>query len=33
MLTGIQINGPESNYVWPASCYAVVNEVMEKIEL
>jgi hypothetical protein len=33
MLTGIQINGPESNYVWPVSCYAVVNEVMEKIDL
>lgn len=33
MLSGIQIHGPDHNYVWVASCYAVVNEVMEKIEL
>ncbi len=31
LITGIQINGPDSNYVWPASCYAVVNG--EKIGL
>lgn len=23
--TGIQIHGPEGNYVWPASCYCVVK--------
>jgi len=31
ILTGIQIHGPDENYIWPASCYAVVNR--EKIEL
>ena len=31
VITGIQINGPDSNYVWPAECYAVVNG--EKVEL
>ena len=31
VITGIQINGPDSNYVWPAACYAVVNN--EKIQL
>lgn len=31
MLTGIQIHGPDNNYICPASCYAVVNN--EKIEL
>ena len=30
MLTGIQIRGPDTNYVAPAACYAVVNN--EKIE-
>lgn len=25
VITGIQIHGPDANYVWPASCYAVVN--------
>lgn len=33
MFTGIQIHGPERNYVWVASSYAVVNEVMENIQL
>jgi hypothetical protein len=33
VISGIQIHGPERNYVWVASCYAVVNEVMEKIEI
>ena len=31
VITGIQINGPEANYIWPAECYAVVNG--KKIEL
>ncbi|MBI4653829.1 MAG: hypothetical protein HY752_02390 [Nitrospirae bacterium] len=31
VISGIQIHGPERNYVWVVSCYAVVNEVMEKI--
>lgn len=31
VITGIQINGPDSNYVWPAACYAMVNG--EKITL
>ncbi len=25
LITGIQIHGPENNYVWPGACYAVVN--------
>lgn len=33
VISGIQIHGPERNYVWIASCYAVVNEVMEKVEI
>ncbi|MDI6801901.1 MAG: hypothetical protein QMD01_07620 [Thermodesulfovibrionales bacterium] len=33
VISGVQIHGPEHNYVWVASCYAVVNEVMEKIEI
>ena len=33
VISGVQIHGPEHNYVWVASCYAVVNEVMEKIEV
>lgn len=31
LVSGIQIHGPETNYVWPAACYAVVNG--EKITL
>jgi len=31
LVSGIQIHGPEANYVWPAACYAVVNG--EKITL
>lgn len=31
IFTGIQIHGPGSNYVYPVSSYAVVNEVMEMI--
>lgn len=23
--TGIQIHGPDSNYIWPSLCYAVVE--------
>ncbi len=33
MLTGIQIHGPDGNYIHPVSCYAVVNGVMEKIDI
>lgn len=33
MITGIQIHGPEDNYIYPASCYAVVNGIREEIEL
>lgn len=33
VISGVQIHGPEHNYVWVASSYAVVNEVMEKIEI
>jgi hypothetical protein len=31
VITGIQIHGPESNYIWPGACYAVVNN--EKLSL
>jgi hypothetical protein len=27
LITGIQIHGPENNYVWPAKCYAVIDEL------
>ncbi len=33
MLSGIQIHGPEGNYVWPGTCYAVVRDLMQEIEL
>ncbi|RJQ50444.1 MAG: hypothetical protein C4538_00160 [Nitrospiraceae bacterium] len=34
VITGIQINGPDSNYVWPAACYAVVDgkQIQLKVE-
>ncbi|MDO9289205.1 MAG: hypothetical protein Q7T83_10480 [Thermodesulfovibrionales bacterium] len=25
IITGIQIHGPDANYIWPAECYGVVN--------
>ena len=31
LITGIQIHGPDGNYVWPALFYAVVNGT--KVEL
>jgi len=31
--TGIQIHGPDGNYVWPASCYAVVEGIRRDIVL
>jgi len=31
--TGIQIHGPDGNYVWPASCYAVVAGARHEIDL
>lgn len=33
LISGIQIHGPDRNYIWIASCYAVVNEVTERIEI
>ncbi|MBI5408481.1 MAG: hypothetical protein HZA14_03855 [Nitrospirae bacterium] len=33
VITGIQINGPDSNYVWPAACYAVVNGVKTELKI
>lgn len=34
VITGIQIHGPENNYIWPAECYAVVNgkQIQLKVE-
>lgn len=31
VITGIQIHGPDANYVWPAECYAVVNGEKKEI--
>jgi hypothetical protein len=33
LITGIQIHGPEANYVWPAECYAVMNGKKQEIKL
>ena len=33
MMTGIQIHGPDGNYIWPSECYAVVNGVKQEIAL
>ena len=33
LFTGIQIHGPEGNYVWPAECYAVVDGVRQEVTL
>jgi hypothetical protein len=33
IMTGIQIHGPEENYVWPSECYAVVNGMKQDIKL
>ena len=33
LITGIQIHGPENNYVWPSSFYAMVNGERKIIEL
>lgn len=33
VITGIQIHGPDGNYVWPASCYIVANGKKTDIEL
>ena len=27
LMTGIQVHGPEENYIWPATCYAVIDEL------
>ncbi len=34
VITGIQVHGPETNYVWPAECYAIVNgnKIQLKVE-
>jgi Limiting CO2-inducible proteins B/C beta carbonyic anhydrases len=33
IMTGIQIHGPDGNYVWPSECYVVVNGEREDIKL
>jgi hypothetical protein len=33
IITGIQIHGPDGNYVWPATAYAVVNGTKIEINL
>ena len=33
IMTGVQIHGPEGNYVWPSECYAVVNGKRQEIIL
>jgi len=33
VITGIQIHGPDGNYIWPAECYAVVNGEKQELKL
>jgi hypothetical protein len=33
LMTGIQINAPDGNYIWPAECYAFVNGIKKDITL
>ena len=33
LITGIQIHGPDGNYIWPSECYAVVNGMKQEINL
>ncbi len=33
VITGIQIHGPDGNYIWPAESYVVVNGVRQEIAL
>ncbi|MEK6652087.1 MAG: hypothetical protein AABY50_04055 [Nitrospirota bacterium] len=33
VITGIQIHGPETNYIWPAECYAIVNGTKQEITI
>jgi len=33
LITGIQIHGPENNYVWPGVCYAVVQGTKRNLTL
>jgi len=32
-MTGIQINSPDGNYIWPAECYVFVNGIKKDITL
>jgi hypothetical protein len=33
LITGIQIHGPDGNYIWPAECYAFVNGIKKGVTL
>ena len=33
LITGIQIHGPDGNYIWPAECYAFVNGIKKDVTL
>lgn len=33
LMTGIQINAPDGNYIWPAECYVFVNGIKKDITL
>src|SRR4030043_175574 len=33
LITGIQINAPDGNYIWPAECYVFVNGIKKDITL
>ncbi|MFH1702572.1 MAG: hypothetical protein ABIB41_03935 [Nitrospirota bacterium] len=33
LITGIQINAPDGNYIWPAECYAFVNGIKKDVTL
>lgn len=33
VVSGIQIHGPDGNFVWPVACYAVIRGVRQDVEL
>jgi hypothetical protein len=33
LITGIQINAPDGNYIWPAECYVFMNGIKKDITL
>lgn len=33
LITGIQVHGPEKNYVWPADTYVVINGIKQELNV